>query len=481
VRNTNGIAGKIAVYLRQSLDREDNQLAIGRQRQACLDLIRRKGWDTGSVAEYSDNDRSASKGTRPEYQQLLADIESGAVGAVVTYHIDRLTRQPMELEQFMLLTDRNRVRLATVTGDIDLSTDDGQCMARMLGAFAAKEVARKSARQKIANRQRAHNGKAWNVRTFGYDGNELVQVEADAIRQACNDLLSGTSLYAIAKRWNAAGLPTTKGALWNGSTVRQVLTRARNAGLAVYDVHGSQRPGQTLKQRIDASIIDDAKVSWPAIVDRDTFDAVLSHLSNPARHTGKSHSNLFLLSGIAYCGLCGGKMGTGLRRTKTGAKRPVYQCKNFGCMKVVRDLTRTDELVVGVVTKRLARRDAAELFARQGVDTKALSADVNKYRELIRAAELEYDEGEIRGADLKRRRENLQTKIDAIEAQLVGARSKSRLQGLIGRADAANRFAKLDLDKRRVVVDTLATVTIMPTTKAGGVFDPELIEVDWRS
>jgi hypothetical protein len=104
----------------------------------------------------------------------------------------------------------------------------------------------------------------------------------------------------------------------------------------------------------------------------------------------------------------------------------------------------------------------------------------NKYRDLIRAAERDYDEGLIKGADLKRRRETLQPKIDAIESQLVGARQSSRLNGLIGRADAAARFAKLDLAKQRTIVDTLCKVTIKPTVKPGGVFDADLIDVDWR-
>ena len=48
---------KTAIYLRQSLDRDENKLAIDRQREACLDLCRRKGWT--DTVEYVDNDTSA--------------------------------------------------------------------------------------------------------------------------------------------------------------------------------------------------------------------------------------------------------------------------------------------------------------------------------------------------------------------------------------------------------------------------------------
>ena len=153
---------KTAVYLRQSLDRDQNALAIDRQREACLGLCQRRGWT--DAVEYVDNDTSASVGRRPHYEQMLADIESGAIGAVVVWHLDRLHRRPIELEQFMDLAKRRGLSLATVTGDVDLSTDDGQFMARVMAAVARKETDRKSARQKAANQQRAKAGK------LGYQG-----------------------------------------------------------------------------------------------------------------------------------------------------------------------------------------------------------------------------------------------------------------------------------------------------------------------
>jgi DNA invertase Pin-like site-specific DNA recombinase len=477
----NAIAGKIAVYLRQSLDRDGSGAAVDRQRAACLDLIKRNGWDTGSIAEYCDNDRSASKGVRPEYQAMLADVDSGAIGAVVVYHLDRLHRQPAELEAFITLADKRAVQLATVTGEVDLSTDQGRLIARIMGAVARAEVERKSARQKLANRQKAQNGKGCTMRSFGYVGNELHPVEAEAILKASNELLDGATLYGIAKRWNDAGLITVNGGQWSGTDVRQVLTRPRNAGLAVYAARKSYRPGMTLKQRIDASIVEAEQVAWPAIVSRDLFDAVVAHLSNPARHTGKRHSNVFLLSGLAVCGECGRKLGTGTRGSKSGPRRDVYQCKTMGCGKITRDVARTDAVVVGAIVERLSRPDAAELFARQGEDTKALAADVNKARELIAAAERDYAQGLIEARDLKALRDAQRARIEAFEARLVGARQSSKLAGLIGRADAAARFAKLDLTQRRTVVDTLVKVTVRPTGKRGAAFDPELIEVDWRS
>jgi DNA invertase Pin-like site-specific DNA recombinase len=51
------------------------------------------------------------------------------------------------------LADENRIALATVAGDVDLSTDNGRLIARITGAVTRSEVERKSARQKRAAQQ----------------------------------------------------------------------------------------------------------------------------------------------------------------------------------------------------------------------------------------------------------------------------------------------------------------------------------------
>lgn len=75
---------------------------------------------------------------------MLAD---GYRDAVIVYNMDRLTRQPMELEQFTRLCEQAGVtQVKSVRADIDLGNDDGLFMARILAAVASKESGRKSQR-----------------------------------------------------------------------------------------------------------------------------------------------------------------------------------------------------------------------------------------------------------------------------------------------------------------------------------------------
>ena len=155
---------RAGIYARISSDREGDNLAISRQLADCEQLAGPKGWKV--VERYVDSDISAYSGRRrPEYVRMLDDIEAGVVEAVLVYHADRLHRHPRELEDFIDLCQRTETKLATVTGDVDLSTHEGQLIARIQGAVARKESDDKSRRirrkhEELASRRQASRAAA---------------------------------------------------------------------------------------------------------------------------------------------------------------------------------------------------------------------------------------------------------------------------------------------------------------------------------
>ena len=85
-------------------------------------------------------------------------IDSRAVDVVAVWAVDRLVRKLADLEDVIERCENANVRLATVSGDMDLSTDAGRLMGRILASVARGEVERKSARQRRAYQQRAELG-----------------------------------------------------------------------------------------------------------------------------------------------------------------------------------------------------------------------------------------------------------------------------------------------------------------------------------
>jgi site-specific DNA recombinase len=283
---------RAAIYARISSDRTGAGFGVTRQEEDCRALCERLGWPV--VRVYPDNDVSAYSGKpRPQWDQLRADIDAGLIDAVACWHVDRLTRPPRELEEVIDLHDERGVQLATVTGEMDLSTPTGRMLSRMLGAAARHEAEHKAERQRRAGLQKARAGqphRAGNRRGYGYDtdGVAIVPAEAAIIREAATRVLAGESPRSVARDLNDHAVPSATGKTWSALVLRQILVSGRISGRR-------EHHGQIMNSE-----------SWPAIITPDQSDQLRALL---ARRVGtRASSRRYLLSGILTCGTCGSPM-----------------------------------------------------------------------------------------------------------------------------------------------------------------------------
>jgi DNA invertase Pin-like site-specific DNA recombinase len=479
----------IAMYLRQSLDRDEDCTAVDRQRSRNLEVCQQRWPDDDDIEEYIDNDTSATNGkVRKDYQRMLADLESGARDKVVSYHVDRLWRRVIEQAHFLDLAERNHVQLATGAGEIDLADADQVAMLQVAGVFAAKEGKDKARRQKFANRQRAQAGRPWAGpnRPFGYTyeteknergkviraWNTIVDDEADAIREAYKALLNGSKkLGGIATDWNAAGLKTTRGNLWSGGSVRQVLLRARNCGRQVTDTRAS-----SAASKIQDTILDDAPAQWDAIVSDEDYHSLRRLLADPKRHTGRSPGRKHLLSGIALCGHCKHPLTSGSRQAKGRGRKPVYICKARGCQRILRDLASVDSVVVDTITTVLARPDWASVLTKPAVSAEAIRDQINELQRQIAATEHDYVNNDISAKLMNAKIGQINAKLQPLQDKLLGLHVSSDVKTLAGKRDARKRFDALPLDRKRNVIAAMAVVTVHPQSR--GRFDPTAVTVE---
>jgi len=443
-----------AIYLRQSVDRYGDELAISRQREDCLKLCEGRGW---TPHEYADNDKSATKGRRPSYERMLDDIRAGLVGAVVVWDLDRLHRRPMELEHFIALADDKHLALASVGGDADLSTDNGRLFARIKGAVARAEIERKSARMKRAARQRAEAGIWWiGLRPFGYtEAGTLVETEAAALREAYSAILANASLYSIAARWNKAGIKTSRGNTWTGQSVKQMMTRPRYGGFRFYrdEILG--------------------KADWPAIVPEEMWRAVHALLTDPSRRIrwdGRKH----LLTGIARCGKCGGTVGAGVKRKGTSV---VYVCKH--CYGVSRLQAEVDNWVVWRVANALAQPDAwRALMSSTPEGAAELREQEAALRSRLDVLAADFADGVLTSSQLRTATKRIKRHLADVESQLYGPNPHRYFGDVIDAGDPRAAFHKLPLERKRELIEAMVTVTIMPIGHGGSkVFDPLMVEI----
>lgn len=459
-----------AVYLRISEDRSGEQLGVTRQREDCLALCQSKGW---TPVEYLDNDTSATSGKpRRAYERMLADAREGRVGAVVVWDLDRLHRRPIELEAFMALADERHLALATVSGDVDLSTAQGRLVARLKGSVAAHEGEHRKARQLRATRQLAERGVPNWTRAFGYlgDSRQPDPVTAPLVKQAYAAVLAGASLGDVCRLFNEADALTVNGKPWTPTVVSKFLRKPRNAGLRTYGV----RYGRVTRDDVVG------KGNWPELVDESTFWAAQAVLDAPGRAPGRKSVRKHLLTGVLGCGKCGGYL-SGAYVGKT-TKQLTYICK--GCHGINVRAEYVEPLLLDIVGGRLAMADAVDLLKAEQHDTEqaeSLRAQANSL--LVRLDEIadERADGLLTGKQAQRATERINAKLAAIEHQQQDAERVRVFRDLpLGTPEAVDAVRALSPDRFRAVVDVLLTATVAPVGKSGRVFNPERLQVNWR-
>lgn len=294
-------AHRAGIYVRISDDREDLRAGIGRQEQDCRALARRRDEDVVEV--YAENDTSAFKrrkvtlpdGTkalrviRPEFRRALADLQAGRIDTLIGYDLDRVVRDPRDLEDLIDICEQTGRAAVSATGSLQLENNAGITMARVAVAMA-NQSSRDTARRVSRARAQAATEGRWSGggrRAYGYtaDRQTTVAAEAEVVAGIAADVLAGMSLNAIANRLNDEEAPTVSGRPWTGRSVRSVVTKPAVAAKLVHQ----------------GVIVGDAP--WPPILDEETWNRVCLELSSstPRQTNQLTH----WLSGVLVCGLCG--------------------------------------------------------------------------------------------------------------------------------------------------------------------------------
>ncbi len=382
-----------------------------RQLEDCLALVAAR-WPGCAVEQFVDNDISAAdpSKTRPRWLDLLAGLRAGELDEIVAYDQSRLTRQPAEWEQLLVILARRKITAVHTVreGDRSILEGEGRLMSRIVAAVDAEYVEANKMRVRRAMRRLAGEGRPTGGRSFGYRGAigpdgrrtlEVVAEEADAIRWAADAVLRGDTLASIARAFTARGIPQCRqGRGWTPTTIRALLTKPSVAGL---------RPDP------DGLLIS---AVWEPILQRSTWSRVQGVLSSPMvlvradgtlYRTERRHrrSIRHLLSGLAVCGVCGAPV-VGSRHgegevDRRGNPRVVYSCNariGRGCVGMVAH--RLEPIVVEAVLEVVEHGAGRHLLG--GRDPQRAAALVGELEALdgdLRVLASEWGKGRIRHAE----------------------------------------------------------------------------------
>jgi DNA invertase Pin-like site-specific DNA recombinase len=460
-----------AVYCRISEDRTGGALGVTRQEADCRQLAARLGWSIGQV--FVDNDLSASSGKpRPAYRQMLAHLLDGYLDTVLAWHPDRLHRSPAELEEFIAICDRHRVKVATVqAGHFDLSTPSGRAVARTIGAWARFESEHKSERLRRKAQELAATGKyaGGGTRTYGYDDRRrgVREKEAEVIRGLAARFLAGESLRSLCRWLNETGIPTVTGVPWTMQTLRRILGAACISG-----------------QREHHGVIT-AVGDWEPIITPQETARIRAILADPQRRTNRA-ARRYLLAGMVTCGRCEGPM---VARPRDDGRRryvcpgPTGRPSSCGRMFIL-----ADDLERFVVEAALIALDgpalAAAIVRRAATqpDATRLTNELTEAETALQDLASMFGRGEITKAQLVAGNRAAHDRLARLQAQLAALTDTSALAGAVGHAAVLReRWATLNLDRQRATVRAVVDkVTVLPGIRGLNRFDDRRVRIEWR-
>lgn len=499
------------------------ELALDRQEKECRDRAARDGVEVSAERVYSDLSISAAdaRKRRPAYERLLADVRAGEVGRVYVWDLDRLTRQPGQLDEWVKLAEAGRCHVVEAHGmDIDLSQPGGLLIARIRVAVAENESKHKGERQRAANRQRARTGRVpVGNRPTGYThAGEVIEEEAEAVRAVFAAFLAGASLKAIARALSGerdeltAGVPTLprpsyRAAVewnerhpdrpprelpaeqpWNSSAVLKMLRNPRYAGFTSYIPTEAGKNGDKSAPWHSRRVRDErtgewVRGQWEPIVPAEDWERAQAVLDDPARkvRVAEPGRRTHLGSGLYRCPVCGGRV---------HLQGVCYTCTGH----VTRKADLVDAYVESVMEAVLSRPDLASLVCvrRPGDagEAREIEAEIKRQRGRIERAEADYARDLIRAEDLRRARDVAEAAIRGAEARLRALADAPQPPAIVREVAPAEAFREADLDAKRAVVDLLCDVYLTKTDRArnarnagrGIAFDPsEAVEFRWKT
>ena len=409
---------RIAIYARKSTESEDRQVqSLDDQLRILNEIAERDGL---AVAEVITESKSAKEpGNRPGFQTLLRLIESSQIDGILTWHINRLTRNLVDGGVLAHLLSSGKLQLIR-TPERTFRSEDNVLLLAIENGVATSYIHDLSKAVRRGMDSKAAKGWKPGQAPLGYLNDwesreiKLDPLRAPIVRSAFDMLLSGS--YSVAEIWrqlNGMGL-TGKSKTRRGKPISKV---------AVHNMLRNPFYAGVLRYKNIASI-----GAHQPILSRAEFElaqARLTRLSNP------KHRSLLppAFSGVFTCATCGAAVvheqkRKRLARTGQEVVYNYYHCSGSkGCRRLSVAEQPMSELARAFVDDLAISRSFAD-WCYEAVRSSCLGEQVQGENSMVELSEL-------LTSDLKRLDSLTMKFVDGDIGREVYQRAKDRLENAI--------------------------------------------------
>lgn len=293
-------------YPRVSSQAQRERQSIDSQLRELPELATRHGWElVRPVDYYIDDGRSAKAGKlekRTGLRRLLHDAAAGEFDIVIMAAVDRLTRSERWAERGMIIGALQDAGVRVCSSDsgelIDLDSDEGDLIISLKSYVAAAENRRKAKAIRGGKLSSAlRGGRSTGPDPYGlhYDKASntwsIDPVRGPVVREILERIAAGKSCLSVAVELTRRGVPfPMKAKGWSKANVRYIARSTHSIGEYV-----AHRKSRTI-------------VAVPRIADHDLWQRAQDALTENRLNGLERTKFVYLLQGLAVCGLCGARM-----------------------------------------------------------------------------------------------------------------------------------------------------------------------------
>jgi DNA invertase Pin-like site-specific DNA recombinase len=414
------------------------------------------------IVWYEDNNLSAFKRNvkRKDFERMVKDLAVPAIGGILAYDIDRVYRQPRDLERVIDCYDKPGCTLVfhTLSGqNFDLTNADGRFSARIMVSVANKSSEDMSRRLKREMERKALAGEApGGVAPFGWNQDGTLNAEeTKALDEMGDKILAGDSVTTVTDWLKEQGFVGRSGKPYIRTTVYRMLINPRNAGLRVFR-------GEPLKGE-DGNYVKGPWEKAPWTVDKwlavkETIEG--RKQANRAKSGPPGNTVRSILSGILRCGECGTRMVA----ANSSQKYPKYRCAKDagGCGNITISRPHAEDAIRGLVSDVLIEASAQK-------ETEAEGPKWEKAEELA-TLEKEFEElhalwkaDQIKTTSYILGREKLEAQIDQLRGERAVALARPVKAPSI--ETIKDGWDKLSIERQREVIMSVLTAVMVAKGK----------------
>ena len=323
---------RVCAYCRVSTDDQDQRNSLEAQKQFFERYFQtHSNWT--NVGIYADEGLSGtSLEKRDKFNRMIFEAKRGNIDLILTKEVSRFSRNVRDIMQIVEELRDIGVYVWFLSDDINTEKIEDRGKLTHMANIAEQESIRTSNRVKWGHQQRMQMGVVFGRKEmygynivkddFGFQHFEIIPDEAEVIKNIFEWFASGEGTHRIARRLEQQGIETKRYKNgWSNTVILRILRNEKYVGDLVQGKTYTPNPLKHKKKyNKGGSRVFTIKDHHPesAIIDRETWNKVQRILEEkaPSEEIKAKHSNRYWTSGKVYCGLCGGRYVSYVKKQK---------------------------------------------------------------------------------------------------------------------------------------------------------------------